>query len=219
MTGIKNESSKEVTKIVSRSVVEYFRCPESYAQFTLAGPLSDDSGYFRLGPDTICYGRTSAGSPPKCASGELEDLWSDCCLNGSGVSLPFDPTEVVENWRLERYSSRLEGKRKAASSRSPLRAAYYSVRPFLPVSVRKHLQALYLSDWRKLTFPRWPVDHSVDSLLERLLMLSLQAGQMDQIPFIWFWPEGAPSCAMITHDVETTSGRDFCSELMDIDDE
>ena len=55
-------------------------------------------------------------------------------------------------------------------------------------------------------------------MVERLLLLSLKAQQRESIPFIWFWPEGAPSCAIMTHDVETTAGKDFCSTLMDIDD-
>jgi hypothetical protein len=40
----------------------------------------------------------------------------------------------------------------------------------------------------------------------------------DEIPFIWFWPEGAPGCVVMTHDVEGGVGRDFCSALMDLDD-
>lgn len=38
------------------------------------------------------------------------------------------------------------------------------------------------------------------------------------MPFIWFWPDGAQGCAMMTHDVETTTGRDFCGNLMDLND-
>jgi hypothetical protein len=38
------------------------------------------------------------------------------------------------------------------------------------------------------------------------------------VPFIWFWPNGAPNCMIMTHDVETSAGRDFSSKLMDLDD-
>lgn len=38
------------------------------------------------------------------------------------------------------------------------------------------------------------------------------------MPFIWFWPDGAPSCTMITHDVETSAGLAFCGQLMDLND-
>ena len=59
---------------------------------------------------------------------------------------------------------------------------------------------------------------TVDSLMQSALALVLKHRAIDKIPFIWFWPDGAPSCAMITHDVEATAGRDFCSHLMDLDD-
>ena len=41
---------------------------------------------------------------------------------------------------------------------------------------------------------------------------------IEEIPFIWFWPDGASSAAFMTHDVETELGRNFCTTLMDIDD-
>ena len=67
-------------------------------------------------------------------------------------------------------------------------------------------------------FPQWPVDFSVDGLFEQLLVTSLKSPGIDSIPFIWFWPQGASSCAIMTHDVETERGRRFCKTLMDIND-
>jgi hypothetical protein len=58
----------------------------------------------------------------------------------------------------------------------------------------------------------------VDNLHQQLLLLALRSCKVEQIPFIWFWPEGASSCAIMTHDVETELGREFCRTLMDIDD-
>jgi hypothetical protein len=49
-------------------------------------------------------------------------------------------------------------------------------------------------------------------------MLSLRASGADRIPFIWFWPDGARGCISMTHDVETVVGRDFCEQLLDLDD-
>jgi hypothetical protein len=40
-----------------------------------------------------------------------------------------------------------------------------------------------------------------------------------RVPFVWFWPDGARSCVIMTHDVDTLRGRDFCSQLMTIDDD
>jgi hypothetical protein len=98
------------------------------------------------------------------------------------------------------------------------RRAYYAVRPMLGVSVRKHLQKLHLRDWDRIAFPRWPVDVTVDTLMARALGLTLQRTGMTQIPFIWFWPDGAAGAAIMTHDVEDEAGSGFCDRLMDIDE-
>jgi len=50
------------------------------------------------------------------------------------------------------------------------------------------------------------------------MRLSVRSSGAQRIPFIWFWPEGASSCAIMTHDVETKSGQEFSATLMDIDD-
>ncbi|MGC2465694.1 MAG: hypothetical protein WA517_10900 [Candidatus Acidiferrum sp.] len=58
----------------------------------------------------------------------------------------------------------------------------------------------------------------MDRLHEKILRLSMEARGVHKIPFIWFWPDGAPSCLIMTHDVETSKGRDFTSELMNLDE-
>jgi hypothetical protein len=50
------------------------------------------------------------------------------------------------------------------------------------------------------------------------MALSLKSHGIGQIPFIWFWPDKFSACVLMTHDVETRVGRDFCQELMDLDD-
>ena len=54
--------------------------------------------------------------------------------------------------------------------------------------------------------------------MERVLALGIKASGGNPLPFIWFWPEGHNSACIVTHDVETATGRDFCSKLMDLDD-
>jgi len=146
------------------------------------------------------------------------DALRDVATHGRTVQLPFDPSEIVENLRYERYVSRGHGSRHAAAVTSGVRKAYYLARPFVPASVRRRLQRMYLRDWGRLPFPDWPVDPTVERIFERLLLLSLRAQAIDCIPFIWFWPDGHPSCAIVTHDVEMAGGRDFCSQVMDLDD-
>jgi hypothetical protein len=46
----------------------------------------------------------------------------------------------------------------------------------------------------------------------------MDAKKIDEIPFVWFWPNGAQGCVIMTHDVETEMGRAFCTTLMDLND-
>ncbi len=92
------------------------------------------------------------------------------------------------------------------------------MRPGLPVAVRKYFQKLYFRGWDRIPFPHWPVDRAVENIFEQLLVLSMKARKVKKVPFIWFWPDGDRSCVIMTHDVETTAGRDFCPQLMDLND-
>jgi hypothetical protein len=46
----------------------------------------------------------------------------------------------------------------------------------------------------------------------------MKAQGIDTVPFVWFWPDGASSCTIMTHDVEQLAGRNFCGQLMDLDE-
>ncbi len=203
---------------INEAFLEHYRVPEEFAYFQLTGELSRDCGYFRFGEEAICYGRTSASSRPDFSGGWLPDSFDKAQVEDGCVWLPFDPTEVIGNLRLERYAEHANLKNSAGGPSSIARNAYYLVRPLLPGSARGILQRIHLRNWDKIAFPQWPVDRSVDSLFEDLLLLALEANGRESIPFIWFWPEGASGCCIMTHDVETTAGRDFCGALMDMDD-
>jgi hypothetical protein len=136
-------------------------------------------------------------------------------VEGSELLLPFEPTRVIENLRFERYVRDRTGTRTSFSLSKRL---YYLIRPFLSVPLRRQLQRIYFHAWDRIPFPQWPVDVTVDELVERLLVLFMKAAGIDEMPFIWFWPDGAASAAMMTHDVETAAGLDFCRELMAINE-
>ena len=99
-----------------------------------------------------------------------------------------------------------------------LRSLYYLVRPLLAFPVRKAIQRLVLSRRLRERFPSWPVDCSVEQILESLMILLLRCEKGTEIPFIWFWPEGHSSALMMTHDVEDELGAANCDMLMDLDD-
>src|SRR5262249_53436350 len=189
---------------------EHYRCEEKYGQFESAEGLSADCGYFRFSQNAICYGRTAAGSLQLNEAGEMYDVLQDVRVQGGNTVLPFDPKEVVDNLRYERYrQSSGKQSRQQITGSSVAKSVYYMIRPFLPVQVRKHLQRIYLKDWNRITFPSWPVDRTVDNIFEQLMALSVQSHGVEKIPFIWFWPDGYTGCVMMTHDVETQAGREF----------
>jgi len=201
---------------MNRTFLDYYRCPEELGDCFLDGQPSRHLGYFRFGPEAICYGSVSKGTVHCSADGQLHDALNDVVVERGAPLLSFDPDQVVDNLRFERYC--LTSRRRSFLSGALANNLYYLARPFLGVSLRRHLQRLRLADWRSIPFPRWPVDRTVEQVHETMLRLCLQVQDRREVPFIWFWPEGFPSCAIVTHDVETVKGRDFCPELMDVDE-
>ena len=199
---------------MNSAFVDYYRCPPTFVDLQLDGGLSEDSGYFLFGPGAVCYGRTASGWRSDHVNGSL---WDARAAQAGRGALPFDLTEVIDNLRCERYFTDAQTTQNS-SAKAALKKAYYLLRPLLGVAVRKHLQKIYLKDWESLRFPHWPVDFSVEHLLERALALLLGSGRAASMPFIWFWPEGRLGSVMMTHDVETAAGRDFCERLMDLND-
>jgi len=195
-------------------LAQYFKLPEGYAEVVQTGEPENDCGYFRFGSET-CYGQCAGLKPRKTPDECLTDALPGAKTDHKIIYLPFDLADVIDNLRNENY---VANSKSTSTLNSAMVAAYYAVRPLLSVSVRRHLQKVRLRGWNKLAFPHWPVDLTVDRLLERLLLMAMQSQGLDRIPFIWFWPDGASSCAIMTHDVETEAGRDFCSSLMDAND-
>jgi hypothetical protein len=197
-------------------LVEYFRCPEHLAAVGTANQLSSDKGYFRF-RDAICYGRQSVGTSSPIPDDSLVDVSGAVALAGGKSLLPFDLSEVVENLRQERYP---EAQRAVdrMSTVSLSHEVYYFFRPLLPVGVRKYIQRLHWKKWKEIPFPQWPVDTTVEKLMRHAAGAVLQLGGIGELPFIWFWPDGASGCAIMTHDVEGPDGMAFCGQLMDMDD-
>ena len=197
---------------MNQSLIDHYRCPDRFVVFDLSGTLSETPGFFHFDPEVTCYGRASFSPLSPSPTGELVDASGYLRTEGSRLALPFDPTEIVDNLRLERYMP------SPARDRSFLKELYYFFRPALLTPIRRHIQRIYFRGWNSIPFPQWPVDLTVERLFEKVLTLAVQVNNIDAIPFIWFWPDGADSAAIMTHDVETKSGRDFCHDLMDIDE-
>jgi hypothetical protein len=191
----------------------YYQCPERCVSIVLKGPLSGRRGYFKFGKSTL-YGNTCGDQVTESPTNTRWDALAETHIENGSVHLPFDLAESLDNLRYERY----RGHSDAHPANSFLGKAYYFVRPALSVGVRRHLQKQSLNGWNDLKFPHWPVDRTVDEALENLMLLALRARGGERIPFIWFWPNGASTALVVTHDVETALGRDFCENIMDLDD-
>lgn len=201
-----------------RLLTDHFKCLDNFGDLTVSADLSVNSGYFRFGQAGICYGQCSSGSPAAVVTEPLHDACDYVSASGNSIELPFDPVQVVNNLYYERYRCNSTESKKKINTSSLARKLYYLARPLMSVTVRRHFQKHYFRHWDKIPFPVWPVDFSVERILEQLLIVLMKSQDIRRIPFIWFWPEGAPSCTVVTHDVETTAGMDFCSTLMDLND-
>jgi hypothetical protein len=196
-----------------RRLIEHYRFPESVLNLEYDCVPSPTEGFFYFGDGNICYGSCSAVAVSKSVRNGLPDASADVRFDGPRLRLPFDADLLIDNLLMERYPAD-----SYHAWDKPLRSVYYSLRPLLPVGIRKYMQRAYLKGWEKIQFPHWPVDSSVEQIMEKCVALAMQAQNLDRVPFIWFWPNGSDSCAIVTHDVEAEAGRDFCSALMDIDD-
>lgn len=196
---------------------DYYRLPDDSTVSLRAEPCSEENGFFRFGPDATCFGQSASGVSESIENANLYDASKNTQLKPCEIRLAFDPVQIVENLRRERYVKSVGIKDGRMVDLPIVRKTYYAVRELLPVAVRKHLQKVYLGGWRKLPFPNWPMDFTVDTVHEQLLQLWMEAKGVRRIPFVWFWPNGAPNALIMTHDVETAVGRDFTPELIQID--
>lgn len=199
----------------SETVIERYRCPQDLIHIGSSEPISSHAGFFRFGPNSICYGRTRAAVVSSRPESPLHDASADAAVENGKLRLPFNLEEVIDNLRLERY-------RNEEAAESSLfqfcKKLYYRLRPFTNQMIRKQVQKFHARNWQKCSFPQWPIDTTVEDVFETVLEMSIRASGHEKIPFVWFWPNGASTCLTMTHDVETKAGRDFCPTLMDVDD-
>ena len=152
-----------------RLLREYFRCPEEIPSFTVAPGLSQLSGFFRLNAETICFGQCSSIAPASSVAEAPAVATANVKVTAASIELPFDPVQVVENLRRERYISRAIIHQGSLGTNPFVRSIYYLGRPFMPTMVRKHLQQAYFRGWDKVSFPKWPVDLTVENISRAII--------------------------------------------------
>lgn len=198
--------------------VEFYRCPEELAVFPSQRDDDSEPVYF-LSTEAAGNGLAAVSWQ---SDAHNKDFRSPFPLGGphqQGFWSPLEASRIVDELRLERYAKSSRSGAGALLGSEGARWLYYKIRPALRLSLRQHVQRLFLRDWNQLTFPRWPVDTSVEEIFEGQLLLAMKRGKLESVPFIWFWPDGASSAAMMTHDVEDRAGLAFVPRLIDLDDE
>jgi hypothetical protein len=90
-------------KLCSQRILEHFRCPANFLNFSVNGSTCTEASYFRFGSEIICYGRSSGGSSGSGNGSLPYDALENVVINGDEVRLSFNPTEVIDNLRFERY--------------------------------------------------------------------------------------------------------------------
>jgi hypothetical protein len=202
---------------VDRQLAEYYRIPDD-PRFAFSYSNGDGrTGFFRFGNAT-CFGKLSGQAPAASLDQALPEVPIHSGSPSADSRFPFNPPDLIDSIRSEQYASLTNGARKDSLPKTIARKGYYAIREILPVGVRRHLQRVYLRGWQDLPFPKWPVDFTIDDLHEHFLREMMVANSISRMPFIWFWPEGASACVIMTHDVEAAAGKAFCSNLMDMDD-
>jgi hypothetical protein len=193
-------------QFLSQAIRDRYRCAENIATYNLVGPLAPEPGFFRFGSNTL-YGRCC-----KAPDGNgHQKKGVEFAGAGQRAFLPFDVDEVVSNLQCERYAS-------SRVDHAFLKQLYYWLRPLTNQAARIAVQRFYARKWQSAAFPEWPVDTTIENLCEDVLLRTMCAQGVEQVPFIWFWPRGASGCVLMTHDVEASKGKEFCRELLKIDD-
>ncbi|MGE5436642.1 MAG: hypothetical protein ACM3O3_05390 [Syntrophothermus sp.] len=204
---------------MNNKMTSYYKFPSSILEAEVTGTLSKTPGFFNFN-DIICFGKIN--KPEVLHTNYLDDrvrkITGEIVFQDKTCFLPFDIDEIIENYWYEKFIHKNPGSPLKNLANKTIRATYYSVRPFMPLYLRKHMQKFSMRNWKDIQFPRWPLDTSTEDLFELILTEYLKANPGMKIPFIWFWPEGKNSAIMMTHDVEEEMGRSNCIPLMNMEE-
>jgi predicted glycosyltransferase len=118
--------------------------------------------------------------------------------------VPFDPNAAIEAFWYEEYVPQ----EKSTALPKVVLSLYYAVlRSLLHPSIKYPLRKLVARRaYAGERFLEWPADDSLDRLQSFLLGTVMLASGRHELQFGWFWPNGSPWAAVLTHDVETAAG-------------
>jgi glycosyltransferase involved in cell wall biosynthesis len=148
---------------------------------------------------------------------------SDGCDIGSiwqsadgDVFLPFDPDEVILNYRSERYTEVGAGSVTRVFVRRNVMRGYYLLRPLMPRAVQISLRRAFARVQARRRFPAWPIENSLHDFFG--LMLAIVASVADEpVPTIAPWPSGYRWALVLTHDVEHAGGWESREPVIELE--
>jgi len=77
--------------VLATVLTERYRCPAQLLAVQSQIRPAHSKGFFRFGPDLVCYGHSVGAKSRLEASAQLRDVAEDIVTEGSEVGFPFDP--------------------------------------------------------------------------------------------------------------------------------
>src|SRR6059058_4073236 len=125
-------SQTEADAPMMRAFLAHTKCPPSSVERFTPPATSGPAGFFEFAGLRL-YGRVSAGSVSPTWSENLPAIDSEVSVTSTSVTLPFNPTEIIDGLRLEKYVTGVNSQISYISSgTSGSRRLYYALRPLLP---------------------------------------------------------------------------------------
>jgi len=130
------------------------------------------------------------------------------------VYVPFDLEEAYANYVNEAWVSATSVR---ALSERQLRL-YYHLKRLVPRTLILAARRAFIRRGSPPEFPAWPFEHGVDRLLRFTARCLLEAADVDEAKFAWFWPRGHRAALILTHDVETAAGLRGAVDIADLEE-
>jgi hypothetical protein len=139
----------------------------------------------------------------------------DAVTTDAATVLPFDPDEAYETYVSERWRESVPQKALPPG----VLELFYRVKRMIPRRVQLAARRPLLRWQASPSFPRWPLDRSVDRLLRFYAASLAAASGARTLEFAWFWPDAARAAVALTHDVESAEGLRLAVDLADLEEE
>jgi hypothetical protein len=103
--------------------------------------------------------------------------------------------------------------------KSILKDTFYKIKPIIPRRIQIELRRKYMLFQKKTQFPSWPIDLSLYDTYKNGIKEIFKLANLNEIPFINFWPNNKRFTFVLTHDVETGIGQKNIWKIKEIEEE